>query len=134
MSRLSVSWYLREPPLDPVAVLGTGDVARRLANAVRPEALSALRIAASADSLLIVGESEDLPWVDGARYFGRDDGLLVPTTRESSIPADLLRAALEEAMPGQEFAAYEGRVFAFLPPTAGADPRWLQEYARGAAS
>lgn len=134
MSRLPVTWHLREPPLEPVAVLGTGRVARLLASAVRPEAVSALRIAASADSLLIVGEIDHLPWVDGARYLGREDGLLVPTTRRSSVPADLLRAALAEAMPGQEFAVLEGRVFASPAPTAGADPRWLQEYSRGVAS
>jgi hypothetical protein len=134
MSRLPVTWHLREPPLEPVAVLGTGAVARLLAGAVMSEAVSALRFAASADSLLIVGDTGDLPWVDGARYLGRDDGLLVPTTRESSVPADLLRAALAEAIPGQEFAVLEGRVFAFPALTAGADPRWLRKYARGVAS
>lgn len=133
MSRLAITWHLREPPLAPVAVLGTGRVARLLARAVRQETVSSLRIAASADSLLIVGDTDHLPWVDGARYLGRDDGLLVPTTRESSVPADLLRAALAEAMPGQEFAVLEGRVFAFAAPTAGADPRWLQEYSQGGA-
>jgi len=134
MSRLPVTWQVREAPLKPVAVIGTGGVARRLASAVRREAVAELRFAASVDSLLIVGETDHLPWVDGARYLGSDDGLLVSTTQESSVPADLLRAALAEAMPGQEFAVLEGRVFVFPTPTSGADPRWLQEYSQGVVS
>jgi len=121
-------------PLEPVAVLGSGVAARRLANAVREEAVAELRFAASVDSLLIVGEKDHLPWADGALYLGRDDGLLVPTTQEPTVPADLLRAALAEAMPGQEFAVLEGRVFVFPTPTSGADPRWLQEYSQGVVS
>lgn len=131
MSRLPITWDIREPPLTPVAVLGCDEIARRLAGVVRPQVVSSLRVAVSTQNLLILGDTEDLPWVDGARYLGRDDGLLVPTTRTLSIPSDLLRAALAETMPGQEFAVLENRVLAFTAPIPGIDPRWLEDYSLG---
>lgn len=134
MSGLSISWDLREPPLAPIAVLGSGVVARRLAAAVRPAVASALEVAASAESLLIVGGTDDLPWVDGARFLGREDGLLMPTTHVPSVPSDLVRSVLAQAMPGQEFAMIDDRVLTFPALTAGVDPRWLEDYSRGLAS
>ena len=128
MSGLVLTWDQREPPLPPVAVLGTGAVAHRLAMAVTEEAAARLRIAAAPTTMLVLGEADDLPWADGARYLGREDGLLVPTTRKPSLPADLLRAALSETMPGQEFAVLDDRVLAFAAPTPGADLQWLREH------
>ena len=134
MSPLPIAWDIREPPLAPAGALGSGGVARRLAAALKPGALSSLRMASSAQWLLVVGAPEDLPWVDGVRYLGRDDGLLMPTTRVPSVPAALLGAALSEKMPGQEFAVLERQVFAYSDLIADVDPRWLQDYARGAAT
>jgi hypothetical protein len=45
----------------------------------------------------LIGAAEDLPWVDGALYLGRDGAapsLLLPTTLEPDVPAPLLERAV----------------------------------------
>jgi hypothetical protein len=83
----------REPPLPAAAVAGSGPVAVSLAASVRSRVAegAALRVAAADDWILVLGDSEDLPWADGARYLGLDGGLLVPTTHAPMPPAVLWR-------------------------------------------
>jgi len=57
---------------------------------------------ATSDIIVLLGEAESLPWVDGARYLGSDERaphLLLPTNREPNVPADLLQQALIERSP-----------------------------------
>ncbi|MFF3671333.1 bpX5 domain-containing protein [Microtetraspora malaysiensis] len=108
----ALGWVRREPPLRAVAVAGSGSVAVSLAGSVRSRVAegAALRVAAADDWLLVLGDSEDLPWADGACYLGLDGGLLVPTTRAPMPSAVLWRdhllagergGKLAVLMPGQ---------------------------------
>lgn len=101
--RISVVWRPRTAPLDPVGVAARGEAARSLARrllARDDEALARLNGVAARDLLVVLGDSADLPWVDGAVYLGREPGaptLLLPTTREPSLPLPLVESAFARA-------------------------------------
>jgi hypothetical protein len=98
--RLEVAWRDREPPLGPVCAVATGAAARAMAERLldRPDAaLARLRAAGGPSLLAILGEADDLPWVDGITYLGRDPAapsLLLPTHRAPTVHAALLERAL----------------------------------------
>ncbi|NUO49050.1 MAG: hypothetical protein HOV80_09365 [Polyangiaceae bacterium] len=99
-----LSWRARRDPLEPRAVCAVGRAARALAAAAlarSDEALGALCGVASEDAIVLLGDSEALPWADGVGYLGVDPeapSLLVPTALAPSIPLALLeRAALRIA-------------------------------------
>jgi hypothetical protein len=100
---ISVVWRPRRTPLDPVGVAARGEAARALARRLlvrEDEALARLSGAASRELLVVLGDSADLPWVDGAVYLGKDaaaPSLLLPTTREPSVPLPLVERALSRA-------------------------------------
>ncbi|HKV06746.1 MAG TPA: hypothetical protein VJ725_01325, partial [Thermoanaerobaculia bacterium] len=59
--------------------------------------LARLEGVAGEDLLVLLGPAADLPWADGTVYLGRDPeapSLLLPTTREPSVPLPLLEQAL----------------------------------------
>ncbi|HKH45413.1 MAG TPA: hypothetical protein VKM72_12175 [Thermoanaerobaculia bacterium] len=100
---ISVVWRPRAAPLDPVGVAARGEAARALARrllARGDEILVRLTGAAAPDLLIVLGASADLPWVDGAVYLGKDaaaPSLLLPTTREPSVPLPLVERAFARA-------------------------------------
>lgn len=100
---ISVVWRPRRTPLDPVGVAARGEAARALARRLLvrdDEALARLSGAASRELLVVLGDSADLPWVDGAVYLGKDTAapsLLIPTTREPSVPLPLVERAVARA-------------------------------------
>jgi hypothetical protein len=100
---ISVVWRPRRRPLDPAGVAARGEAARALARrllAREDEALARLSGAASPELLVVLGDSADLPWVDGAVYLGKDaaaPSLLLPTTREPSVPLPLVERAFARA-------------------------------------
>ena len=54
------------------------------------------------DTLLLLGEADLLPWVDGVGYLGADASaphLLLPTNRQPSVPLDLFEQALLRLSP-----------------------------------
>lgn len=77
-----------------------GEAARALARRLLvrdDEALARLSGVAGPELLVVLGVAADLPWVDGAVYLGRDadaPALLLPTTREPSVPPVLAERAL----------------------------------------
>jgi len=101
--RISVAWRPRTTPLDAVGVAARGEAARSLARrllARDDEALARLNGVAAPELLVVLGDSADLPWVDGAVYLGRDaaaPSLLLPTTREPAVPLPLLERAFARA-------------------------------------
>jgi hypothetical protein len=104
---LSVGSQQRVTPLPPEAALAFGHVApafgRRLLE-LSDEQLGRLRGVASADALLVLGASADLPWCDGIAYFGRepeDPSLLLPCASSPVLPATLLAQALERRFEEQ---------------------------------
>jgi MoxR-vWA-beta-propeller ternary system domain bpX5 len=89
MTALPLTWGARWPPLAPECVVVHGSSARALARTLAdtPQRLKAWRAVVAGDALVLTGP--ELPWADGACYFGRDAGaswLLVPTTQAPSVP------------------------------------------------
>ncbi len=103
--KLPLSWRARTAPLAPVAGIALGEAAARLCAALlaRPdEALEKLRGVAGRSVLAVMGEAEDLPWVDGIIYVGRDPeaaALLVPVHLQPDLPIALVELALLAASP-----------------------------------
>jgi hypothetical protein len=117
----------RWPPLAPEFVIARGAAGRALARALleNPTRLATLRGLVSGDLLAVTGA--DLPWVDGAEYFGRDGSaswLLVPTSLAASVPTSWLERRYRAALPkldwpcllvGRELLPV-GRAAALHPP------------------
>ncbi|NTX51772.1 hypothetical protein [Myxococcus sp. CA039A] len=97
---LPVRWGPRAEALEPLAVIGVGEVARVLARrALREDdaKLGAWRGVAGQGVLVLLGAAESLPWVDGALYLGRDSAapsLLLPCALAPDVVASLLERAL----------------------------------------
>ena len=99
-SLIKVTWQFRAEPLAASAVAGYGTVALRLGRRlleVPDESLSLLKGVAGSGLLILIGEQDSLPWVDGVQYLGRDPAapsLLVPTTLDPAVPIALLERVL----------------------------------------
>ena len=97
---IPVVWRPRARPLPPVGAAARGRAARLLAErllARSDEDLARLEGVAGEDLLVVLGPAAELPWADGAVYVGKDPeapSLLLPTTREPSVPLPLLEQAL----------------------------------------
>ena len=62
-----------------------------------PDSLAHYKGVGAPGLLVMLGEEERLPWVDGVVYLGHDPecpSLLFPTNREPSVPAALLQRSL----------------------------------------
>jgi hypothetical protein len=101
----SIGWRNRSAPLSPTAVAATGvaavSLARRLLSS-DDEALIELRGVAGERILLLTGNADQLPWVDGAVYLGRDPmapSLLLPTHSEPDVAPALFERAVHAAFP-----------------------------------
>lgn len=97
---LPVRWGPRAEALEPLAVIGVGDVARVLARRILQEddaRLGTWRGVAGAGVLVLMGAAESLPWVNGAMYLGREvsaPSLLLPCALVPDVLASLLERAL----------------------------------------
>ncbi|MCP3878710.1 MAG: hypothetical protein GY701_10020 [Sulfitobacter sp.] len=93
---LELGWLRREPPLAVAGVLAQGGVASefasRLADTLGPA--SDVRVLVGDDCLVALGESGDLPWVDGAVWLGLDGPLFCPTTLQPNVPPDVAARAV----------------------------------------
>ena len=119
---ISIVWTLRNEALLPVAVAAFGDAARTLLRrclARDDKDLALLRgiwvelpiehgpgphlAKPGVDSygVIIAGDAELLPWVDGAFYFGQDadaPSLLLPCALEPSVPIPLFEKVLRQRL------------------------------------
>lgn len=97
---LTLRWSFREPPLEAAAALASGDVALALAArmlTLSDEHLARLTAVAGLRRLLILGATDDLPWVEGVAYLGRSPkapSLLLPTLFAPNWPEPLLENAV----------------------------------------
>jgi hypothetical protein len=91
---VKLQWDLRDPPLAPVAMLCRGTAASALARALFYDDVrrSQCVMVGTGDVLIAIGD--DLPWVDGATWLGRVDGLLLPTTLKPAVAPSLVLDAL----------------------------------------
>jgi hypothetical protein len=103
---MEVRWVPRPAPLPPEAALGAGPVAERLVLRLLQypdEALSRLMgVAGPGVVVLCAQDPQDLPWVDGLVYLGRDPSapaLYIPTTLRPSVPLPLVERALLGRLP-----------------------------------
>ena len=100
MPGIAVAFHNRSVPLEPRCVVGTGAVSRALgARVLRyPDArLESLRGVVADGTLLLLGASDCLPWVDGATYLGCDPEapfLLLSTRHRPNVPVDAFERAL----------------------------------------
>ncbi|WP_224362673.1 bpX5 domain-containing protein [Hyalangium versicolor] len=99
-ARLPVTWSPRPEPLAALAVAGVGPVALSLARralAAEDSQLSAWSGVAGSGVLVLLGDTQSLPWVDGAVYLGRDGAapsLLLPCALAPEVAPALLERAL----------------------------------------
>jgi hypothetical protein len=115
-----------------------GDAVPALAAATRERVRGGARLAALADdgpgqpaadrALIVLGAEADLPWADGARYLGRDGGLLVPTTTRPVPSAALWRRAIGAA--DRLGVLVPGRALVADPPAPVTSPEALDAFAR----
>jgi hypothetical protein len=117
---LSVGSQQRVTPLPPEAALALGRVALAFGGRLlelSDEHLGRLRGVVSADALLVLGTSADLPWCDGIAYFGREPeepSLLLPCASSPVLPATLLARALERRF--EEQSLRRPLLISFDPP------------------
>jgi hypothetical protein len=106
-----VAWSPRALALQALAVAGVGPVALALARralAVEDAVLARWSGVAGPRVLVLLGDTESLPWVDGVVYLGRDaaaPSLLLPCTLAPDVaPALLDRALVARAEAGTPLA------------------------------
>ena len=121
------SWSPRSSPLPALAVAGVGPVALALARRVLVAGdmeLARWSGVAGPGVLVLLGDSDSLPWVEGVVYLGRDaaaPSLLLPCTLAPDVaPALLERALLTRAPVGTPLAVLPRP--AHLVPVGAARP------------
>jgi hypothetical protein len=124
---IKITWQPREIPLAPVAAAAVHDVARALAQRLMEmddESLAQLRGAVGPQFIIVMGDAQNLPWVNGIVYLGRSPAapsLLLPTALEPDAPVALLERAVARRLPNSQLTALLTDPF-LLAPVAVAQP------------
>lgn len=104
MNRLTFDWVSREMPLTSTAVVTKGKSSVSLIKKMVSRPLnrhSHLKGCYTGSYVILTGNEMDLPWVDGASYYGSDPdapSLLLPTHSRPSIHAGLIEKAFSSHM------------------------------------
>ena len=104
----------------PAAVVASGDIAKDLVRKLLASdhtKWGSWKGVATSDAIVLLGEAESLPWVDGVSYLGSDERaphLLLPTNRDPNVPSDLLQQALIEQSPFPPPLAFIGNIVVSL--------------------
>lgn len=138
---MNVLWSAREQPLPIEGAIAVDDAAARFARrllALDDDALARLRGVASPQLIAVLGSPDDLPWIDGIVYLGRDEAapqLYLPTTRATSLPPALVARAIarrDAALP-PPFALLDApRLIVSLAAASAIDRRRLEAWQRAA--
>jgi hypothetical protein len=136
-SLLKIHWQNRPDALSPCAVVAFDGAAISLAEKLlsfEDEKLHFLQGISAEQMILLTGESENLPWTNGAIYLGRDaqmPSLLLPTTLKPSCPLDLFERALNEKFRSlSPFAVLPEKIIPFgaaKPLSRPVLENWLSE-------
>ncbi len=109
-----IKWQNRFDSLAPVALIAFDEAAIRLKKkllALSDEQLTQLQGVFGKDLLFAAGDSENLPWVDGLIYLGKDvlaPSILLPTNLRPNLPVDLFERRLLRQFPDQRPFAVVG--------------------------
>lgn len=101
-ARVALAFAPRAAPLVPRGVVAFGDVAKALAErllAYPDEALAALSGVHGDGAIVLLGDEDALPFVDGVVYVGREDGIasvLLSTTHAPNVAVRWIDALLRE--------------------------------------
>ncbi len=111
---LEIHWKNRLDSLQPSALVVFGISMIYLKDRLLlfdDEKLSSLQGVFAGDLLFITGKSENLPWIDGGIYLGKDQdapSIFLPTNLRPDIPIDLFEKALLRKFAGQKPFAVVG--------------------------
>ncbi len=92
---MSFQWQARVEPLTPIGLCVRGEAARRLARRLIAQPRNLVGVH-TRDALILLGD--DLPWVDGVVYLGKEhplDAVLLPTHLQPDWPASWIAQALQ---------------------------------------
>lgn len=111
---MKVAWVPREPPLSACGLVVVASGIARLLR-LEDEALGRLQGVVGAGKIVILGDGEALPWVDGATWLGVDPearALRLPTTLRPDVPVAWLERRVLALAAGSG-----GGPFVVLPET-----------------
>lgn len=125
---MSWSWSPRPEPLTPCGCTAAGPVALLLARRLlqAPRSLSGVR---AGDRLVLLGD--DLPWVDGVLYLGREsplDPVLLPTHLAPDWPASWIGEVLRRRSRAPWAVLPQGVIG--LSQASRVEPELLEEFLR----
>jgi hypothetical protein len=93
-------WFVRPEARPAIGAVATGAAAESLVRrmlAADDEVLGLWKGVSVEDGVIILGDQETLPWVEGVRYLSRDERapqLLLPTLSDPEFPLDLFEQAI----------------------------------------
>ncbi len=97
---LEIKWQNRFDSLEPRALIVFDEAATRLKEKLwsfDDERLSGLQGVFAENLLFIAGTSENLPWINGGIYLGKDENapsIFLPTNLRPNLPIDLFEKSL----------------------------------------
>lgn len=100
-----LDWQERTPGLMPGGLVAMGPLARALLRELGQRdtaALDGLSLVATRDMLVLLGDADKLPWLDGVRYCAPDPdvpALWMPTHLQTVLPPDLVQGAMLRRAP-----------------------------------
>lgn len=114
---LKIKWKNRLDALEPLAIIGFDEMAKRLKEkllSLDDEKLSLLQGVFGKNLLFAAGQTADLPWIDGVIYLGKDlqaTSIFLPTNMRPEISLDLFEKTMLRRFSAQKpFAIVENRV------------------------
>lgn len=146
MSGQQLSWAEREPPLQIAGVLAQGEAAVALAlrlAANLPDSLpntssngvTRLRVHTGSNLIVVIGQPEDLGWVEGATWLGRDGEILCPAALVANHRTDLLATLIRRDSGCEGTVVVTTSVaLAFESATSAPSRQQLTEFAANAGS
>lgn len=110
-----IKWQNRLDSLAPIALVAFDEAAVRLKKKLLSfddEKLLSLQGVFGKNLLFVTGESDNLPWIDGLIYLGKDalaPSVLLPTNLRPNLPVDLFERRLTRQFSDQKPFAVVGK-------------------------